>query len=150
MTPFLQRVFQPADGSDESTIHRLGLGYSILLLESADADGEFDQPLKKNLLQTMIKRYGLNTKESSELNALFLAKNHSPLNVWVLSQDIRQGIDHMVKWKILDEVWHVFKRAHTPDSLEDYITQKLGLLLGVSMSEAAESRVRVETGLDAL
>ncbi len=149
MDSLFNRLFSPIEDATDSEIRRLGLAYSLLLLETADADGEFAPTLRRNLLKVMPDRYALNPEEKVVLEKHFFGEHRDVLDVWGLSQSAREGLERLAKWKVLDEVWQVVKRAQTSPELEDYILQKLGLLLGVSLSEAAESRVRVETGLDA-
>ncbi|MEE9166715.1 MAG: TerB family tellurite resistance protein [Candidatus Neomarinimicrobiota bacterium] len=119
------------------------LAVCALLLEMAQADGEFTDGEMRDIIRTMEEKFGLTRKDAEKVIELAEEERKASIDLWQFSKLIGDNCNRDEKLGILDTLWAVIYADGILDEHEDYLIHKLAYLLGLSHGEMIDSKLRV-------
>ena len=119
------------------------LAVCALLLEMAQADGEFTDEEMAEIVSLMKKEFRLSREDVEDIMVLAEEERQESIDLWQFSELISDRCDRDEKLRILDTLWSVVYADGILDRHEDYLMHKLAYVLNLSHKELIESKLRI-------
>lgn len=136
MGGFLNK-FLKKDRAAEKTVPAGAPGTHILvatcalLLEMAQADGEFSEAEKSNLLKILQEDYRLSDELARELTVTAQKELAESIDLWQFTNEINEQYSRDEKLKVIEQIWKIVYADGTLEKHEDYLVHKLAKLLNI-------------------
>ena len=117
-----------------------------LLLEMAQADGEFSETEKKNLLKILQQDYGLSGELAGELTETAQKELAESIDLWQFTNEINEHYSREEKLKVIEQIWKIVYADGTLEMHEDYLVHKLAKLLNIKHDLLIDAKLNVLHG----
>ncbi len=142
---FFEQRLQPAFKGNDTHIaeHAIRLATAALLVETAQADFEFDL-LERGALKSMLQRvYGLTGRETADLLTLAEQEVDASISLDQFTKLLDRNLNPEQKHHVLELLWEVAFVDGRIDKYEEYMIRKLADLLHVSHGKFIQTKLRV-------
>jgi uncharacterized tellurite resistance protein B-like protein len=129
---------------------RLIIATGALLLEMAQADSDFSDLEKENIIAILQQEYQLNPAESQKLLDLSRHELEESLDLWQFTNLINQNFSTDDKVRVLEILWHVIFADGRVDKYEEQLIRKVSFLLNLEHRHLIEAKLRVKERLGLL
>jgi len=130
----------------ENVSERIKVATCALLLEVANADFDFSEIEKENIILILNKDFNLSKDYAAELiNTASRARDEN-VDIWHFTNLINENYSPEEKIKVIELVWRVIYADGKLDKYEDHLVHKLSNLLRLSHQQLIEAKIRVLHG----
>ena len=129
--------------SDEDSERKSQIATCVILLEIANADNEFLEIERKNIIKIMKAEFNLSEKDSTELIKISEKKIDESIDIWQFTNLINQNSTKEEKMKILENAWKIIYSDDRLDAYEDHLIHKISNLLRLNHKELIETKLKV-------
>lgn len=118
----------------------LKVAVSAVLLEMANADGEFDPSERETIVVLLRDQFDMGAAEVEDLIALTEAERAKVPDLWPFTNAIARTYTPEEKLEVLVMVWQVVFADSRLDPHEEMLVRKLQLMLAVNHSVVIEAK----------
>ena len=126
--------------TDKRDIH---LATCAILLELANADGEFSTDEQNNIIEIFKSNYNLSEPEINELIKSSKAELEESVDLWKFTNLINQNYSLEEKLRVIEIIWEVAYSDGKLEKHEDYLAHKLATLLRLSHKQLIDAKLKV-------
>lgn len=132
----------PAPRDADAAAANLPLSISVLLVEMAAIDDDFDEDERRHIIETLRVRFDLSTTDARELLEMAEEARDESSDIWKFTNIVNEQFSRAEKVALIEEIWRVvFVDGHL-DGHEDNLAHKMGRLLNLSHPEIIEAKLR--------
>jgi len=147
MIDILKKFFsknEPAVGPHEKDeTHDIRIATCAIFLEMANIDGEFSQPERDHIIQTMKSTYGLAHEDVLEILEASEKELEGSIDLWQFTNLINRNYSLEEKIQIIEMAWGLAYTDGLLDQHEDYMVHKLANLLRLSHKQLIDAKLKV-------
>ncbi len=140
---FGEKAPSDIDQEKKDDSHDIRVATCALLLEMANADGEFSKEEQDNIVSLLKKKFQLSSEYAEELIQSSQKKLDGSIDLWQFSNLINQNYSREEKINMVEMVWEVIYADGKLDQHEDYLVHKLGKLLRLSHKELIDAKGKI-------
>lgn len=122
---------------------KVALATCVVLLEAARADTTFTETERRHVLDTIAKRFQLDSVAAEELLTEALAAREASTDLWRFTNAINKAYSPPEKIAIIEEVWRIFYSDGTLSGHEDGLAHQLRNLLNLNHPQLIEAKLKV-------
>lgn len=126
--------------------HDVRIATCALLLEMAHIDGEFSDPEKDQIIQTLQEVHGLPEGAVAEILEAAEEELKGSIDLWQFTNLINQNYSLEEKIGIIEMVWKLAYADGTLDKHEDYLLHKMANLLRLTHKQLIDTKLKVLHG----
>ncbi len=127
---------------------RIPLAAAVLLLEVANADGEFSAEEEALIHGLLRQRFALDTEMCAELMQLAEKTKRQSAGLHQFTSQINRNFSQPEKEQIIEAFWHLaFADGHL-DAHEEAMLRQLGSLIGLSHRQLIDAKIKVRGELE--
>ena len=131
------------DVKDNNSNSRIEVASCALLLEMANADEEFSEIERENILNLLKKDFNLSDEDAQELIEATNKELKESIDMWHFTNLINENYSSEEKIKVIETVWRVIYADGKLDIHEDYLVHKLATLLKLTHKELIDAKLKV-------
>ena len=131
------------DVKDNNSNSRIEVASCALLLEMANADEEFSEIERENILNLLKKDFNLSDEDAQELIEATNKELKERIDLWHFTNLINVNYSTQEKIRVIETVWRVIYADGKLDAHEDYLVHKLGTLLKLSHKDLIDAKLKV-------
>jgi uncharacterized tellurite resistance protein B-like protein len=120
----------------------LPLCISVLLVEMAAIDDDFDDGERRHIIDTLRRRFDLSTTDAQELLDMATQARDESSDIWKFTNIINESCSREEKGQLIEEIWRVVFVDGYLDGHEDNLAHKMGRLLNLTHPEIIEAKLR--------
>ena len=139
---FLRRLTAPEPEQMPDTDARLAL--TALLVRLAKVDGHYSPDEIARIDRIAARRYGLNPVEAATLRAEAEAVEKDAPDTVRFTRAIKDAVPYEQRLGVIEALWDVGLADGSRDDEEDALLRMVAPMLGVSDTESAQARQRIE------
>lgn len=139
---FTQKVKTGVDKTPENK-DRVPLAVCALLIEMAQADGEFTQEELYRITDIMQVKFNISNQEMDDLVLLAEKEREEAIDLWQFSRAIRENCSREEKRGILQLLWKIVYTDGQLNMHEDYLIHKLANVLDLTHKELIEAKMKI-------
>lgn len=133
----------PAKEEPREEAQRIQLATSVLLLEIAHADGDFQRNEEELITELLEKHFDIDPDTSTELMDLAHQVRTESHDLHQFTRDINNNFDLAEKEQIIESFWQLVYADGHLDHFEDALMRQLGSLIGLSHRQLIDAKLRV-------
>ena len=122
---------------------RIEVASCALLLEMANADGEFSEIERENIINLFKKDFNLSDEDVQELIEATNKELKESIDLWHFTNLINVNYSTQEKIRVIETVWRVIYSDGKLDVHEDYLVHKLATLLKLTHKELIDAKLKV-------
>lgn len=123
------------------------LAVAVLLMEAANADGEFSSSEKKQLAQTLVNQFGIIETDIDDLIERSIKAHREYVDLFRYSRVINDHFSRPEKRRILESAWRIILLDDHLEAHEDHFVHKLANLLGFGHSDLIDAKLNARKQL---
>lgn len=121
----------------------INLATCALLLELANADGEFSKQEMDNIINVFKSKYNLTETDVDELIKASKKELEKSIDLWQFTNLINQNYSHEEKLQVIETIWEVAYSDGKLDQHEDYLVHKVASLLRLSHKQLIDAKLKI-------
>lgn len=121
----------------------INLATCALLLELANADGEFSKQEMDNIINIFKSKYNLTETDVDELIKASKKELEKSIDLWQFTNLINQNYSHEEKLQVIETIWEVAYSDGKLDQHEDYLVHKVASLLRLSHKQLIDAKLKI-------
>ncbi|MCF8119360.1 MAG: TerB family tellurite resistance protein [Deltaproteobacteria bacterium] len=143
---FMKTDTRGTNSANETASHDIRVATCALLLEISNIDGEFSEPERGLIMDTLKTDYGLDHQNTMSLMEAAEQELHNSTDLWQFTELINQNFSIEEKIGIIEMVWRIAYTDQILDKHEDYLLHKLAKLLHLSHNKLIDAKLKVIRG----
>jgi uncharacterized tellurite resistance protein B-like protein len=124
-------------------VHDVRIAACALLLEMANADDEFSEEEKNDIVSILEKEFGLKDDDVTQIIEAAQKELEKSLDLWQFTNLVNKNYSKEEKLKVIELVWKVVYSDGILDKHEDYLVHKLAKLLKLRHKELIDAKLKV-------
>jgi uncharacterized tellurite resistance protein B-like protein len=145
---FSEKIDTSEHRSTERSERSVPVATCALLLEMANADSEFSDEERDNIISILKSSYNLNEGDAEELIQLAELERKESTDLWQFTNLINQNYSREEKIKIAETLWHIIYTDGKVDQHEEYLMRKLTYLLDLDHQDMIAAKFKAREGVD--
>src|SRR3972149_11779103 len=143
---FLKKNTADSPAPRENNNSRVEVASCAILLEMANADGEFSDVERENIINLLKKDFYLSDEDAQELIEVTNKELKESIDLWHFTNLINVNYSTEEKLRVIETVWKVIYTDGKLDVHEDYLVHKLATLLKLTHKELIDAKLKVLYG----
>ena len=131
------------DVKENDSNSRVQVASCALLLEMANADGEFSEIERENIINLLKKDFDLSDEDAQEIIEATNKELKERIDLWHFTNLINVNYSMQEKIRVIETVWRVIYADGKLDAHEDYLVHKLATLLKLTHKELIDAKLKV-------
>ena len=140
---FLKKNTADSPAPQENNNSRVEVASCALLLEMSNADGEFSDVERENIINLLKKDFYLSDEDAQELIEVTDKELKESIDLWHFTNLINVNYSTEEKLRVIETVWRVIYSDGKLNAHEDYLVHKLATLLKLTHKELIDAKLKV-------
>ena len=137
-------------GSDERADYQkqLQVATAALFVEMAKADGEFSEVEREQVIDSLQKQFGLDTKYVNDLIDLSKTKLADSISLYEFATIINEHFSNHDKLELLKNLWRLIYTDNKLDKYEDQLIKIIGGMINIEHKQIINTKMFIRKELN--